>query len=147
MPISPEDRYKQLFEHWHFASEMRFKILSAWWAVYVGLAAVFGWLWTGETFKPFRFVVPLLGLIATVLFWFMDDRNGSAIHASKEIIKKLEEEADIPCCQRIIPLSEDRGMKHATAITIFAWLMGVFLLFATVYFIILNIFACTRGPQ
>ena len=133
MPISSEDRYKQMFEHWRFASEIRFKILTAWWAVYVGLAAVFGWLWSSDKFKPIGFVVPLIGLIATALFWFMDDRNGSAIFASKKIIEKLEIAAEVPSDQQIISESDDHGMRHATAIMMFAWIMGLLLLGATVY--------------
>jgi len=133
MSISPEDRYKQIFEHWRFASEIRFKILAAWWAVYVGLAAVFAWLWSGVSLKPFSFVIPLIGLIATVLFWFMDDRNGGVIYASRRIVENLEDVPEIPSDQRIIPLSDDRGIKHATAITFFALLMGALLLCATIY--------------
>lgn len=142
MPILPEDRYKQMFEHWHFASEIRFKILTAWWAVYVGLAAVFGWLWSGETFKPISFVVPLIGLIATVLFWFMDDRNGGAIYASQKIIEALEKELGIPNELQIVWRSNHRdvecptavtGMRHYQAINIFAGVMSVLLLVATIY--------------
>ena len=133
------ERYRQAFETWRFASSVRLKLLASWWAVYGGLAVVFAWLWKGEEFKHFAFIIPVVGIIATVLFWFMDDRNGGAIYHSKRAIESLEKADNVPAEQRIVEQAETRGLTHASAITIFALVMGAILLWCAIYLY------CNRG--
>jgi hypothetical protein len=127
------ERYKQAFEMWRFASEVRFKILAAWWAVYLGLGAVFSWMWEHSPFRPVAFVVPLIGLLATGLFYTMDQRNGGAIYGSKGVIQALDAGDDIPAKQKIVERSNYGILKHSTAILLFAVIMALIFLALTVY--------------
>jgi hypothetical protein len=131
--IPAVERYKQAFEVWRFASEVRFKILAAWWAVYIGLGAVFSWMWEHPPFRQVAFVVPLIALLATGLFYTMDQRNGGAIFGSKGVIQALDAGDDIPAKQKIIERSNYGILKHSTAILLFAITMAVTLLGLTVY--------------
>jgi hypothetical protein len=136
MALEIEDRYKEAMQHWRFASEIRFKILAAWWGVYVGLAIVFGWIWKdADDFKKIAFVIPLVAFVATVLFWLMDDRNGGAIRGSKNVVMAIETAAEIPAEQRLVEQCDKSvlNIKHATAIHWFAGIMGALLLGATWY--------------
>lgn len=139
MSISVELRYEQMFKHWHLASEIRFKITATWLTVYAGLFAAFVWFWT--THKPIAFVPPLLGFIATLLFWSMDDRNGGAIRAAQEIITEFENDARIPAAYQVVTRADMREgrlgkilfVRHYIAIAWFTVIMAVLLLAATVY--------------
>lgn len=122
--ISKEERYKQLFEMWRFASEIRFKILAAWLAVYAGLAVVFAWLWGRDELQPLAISVPVIGILATWLFWSMDKRNGGAIQASRNIIEKLEAAQGIPSPIRIVSRTQTKWYRtHHFTICCFAWIM------------------------
>ena len=123
--VPASERYKQALDTWRFASSLRLQLLTTWLAVYIGLAVVFAWLWNAPDFKIFAFYVPIIAIIATVLFWFVDDRNGDAIHASKRAIQAMEASDRLPTDQRIIEQSEDQGFTHANATLIFALLMGL----------------------
>ena len=139
MPISVELRYEQMFKHWHLASEIRFKIIATWLTVYGGLFAAFAWFWT--THKPIAFVPPLLGAVATLLFWTMDDRNGGAIRAAQDIIEQLEDDAGIPAAYQVVKrtnqregrLGKIRFVRHYIAIACFTVIMAILLVAATAY--------------
>lgn len=120
--ISALDRYNQAFEQWRFASEVRFKILAAWWAVYIGLAAVLKWAWEYESLRRFAYVVPLVAALATALFWLMDELNGGAIYAGKEIVEEIEKTAGIDEAKRMVRLTTTQTWvpSHSKLIRIFA---------------------------
>ena len=136
MAITTEERYKQMFSQLQFASEIRLKILTAWGAVYVALAATFVWFQSSGIWKPFSWVVPLLSVGITLLFWVGDYRNRPAIGAAKDVGIAIEEDPtnNIPEKQRYFSrLNEDIGIRHGVAINIFSVIMIVLLSVATGY--------------
>ncbi|MGA7748894.1 MAG: hypothetical protein WCA63_01975 [Gallionella sp.] len=135
MPIMIDERYKQMLAQLQFASEIRFKILAAWGGVYAALAATFVWV-ESSSLKSFSWVIPLLGIVITLLFWAGDKRNGSAVGAAKDVGIAIEEDkgSDIPEKQRYFyRLNQDKGMRFGEVISIFAITMLIILSIATGY--------------
>lgn len=136
MAITTEERYKQMFSQLQFGSEIRLKILAAWGAVYAALAATFVWFQSNQPWKPFSWVVPLLSIGITVLFWIGDYRNRPAIGAAKDVGIAIEEDPtnNIPEKQRYFcRLNEDKGIRHGAAINTFSVIMIILLIVATGY--------------
>jgi hypothetical protein len=130
-PVTIEERYKHMFAQLQFASEIRFKILAGWGAVYLALAAAFAWTQESSPMKPFTWVVPLLGFGATILFWFGDIRNRKAIGAAKTAGAAIEADpaSEIPENQRYFS-GLNRGVRHGMLIDVFAIVMLVLLVLA-----------------
>lgn len=136
MELDPAVRYQQAFEHWRLASNIRFKILGAWWAVYIGLAVVFKWAWIDvPILRPFAYFILVAGGVAGLLFWLMDELNGGAIHAAKLIVQSLEDDAGIPERLQMVKASRKRWVpSHTCVIRAFALVTVAPLLFAAGYF-------------
>ena len=138
MPVQVEERYTQMFAQLRFASEMRFKILAGWGAVYVALAASFVWI-QSSTMKPLSWVVPVLALVATILFWLADYRNRPALGAAKEVGAAVEADpaSEIPEGQRYFSRVE-RGVPLGIIVNAFAVCMLVLFVAATIYLVCTN---------
>ena len=139
MPVTIEERYKQMFAQLRFASEIRFKIFAAWGSVYVALAAMFAWM-QSFNMKPLSWVAPLLGIIATILFWLGDLRNQPVIGAAKRVGAAVEADptGEIPDQQRYFSKMEE-GVRFGVIVNVFAVTMLLLLAAATVYLL------CNRG--
>ena len=130
--VSTLERYQLAAKTWHFASEVRLKLMAYWWAVYAGLAVVCGWMFHDPTFRKLAFIVPLFAVFVTWLFWWLDNRNGGAIRGSREILREIEKAINVPPEQRIYERTS-YGRTHADAILIFAWVSGLLLIAAAGY--------------
>lgn len=133
MPVTIEERYKTMFEQLRFASEIRFKIFAAWGSAYVALGAMFAWMQSSNV-KTLNWLVPLLGAVATIIFWLAEHRNQPAIGAAKSIGKEVEADpaAEIPEQQRYFSKLEE-GVRFGVIVDVFAGLALVVLLVASVY--------------
>ena len=134
MPVPIQDRYKQVFIQLRFSSALSFKIFAGWGAVYAALAAVFAWMHSSAMLSPFTWVVPLLGLGATILFWLGDIRNRPGISAAKSVGAAIEADpaSDIPESQRYFSRL-NQGLRHGVTINVFAIVMLVLLAIATIH--------------
>lgn len=132
MPVTIEERYKKMFEQLRFASEIRFKIFAAWGSAYVALAAMFAWMHSSSV-KTLSWIVPLLGIVATVVCWFVDFRNQPAIGAAKSAGAAIEEDpaAEIPIEQRYFSKLE-KGISFRVIVGAFAALAVVVLFTTTI---------------
>jgi hypothetical protein len=133
VPISIEKRYEQMFAQLRFASEMKFKILAAWGAVYAALAAVFAWMQSSDM-KPMSWLAPALGFLVTILFWLADLQNQPALGAAKKAGQAIEEDqvSEIPENQRYFHRLE-KGVRFGVIVNFFAISMLVLLGIATAY--------------
>ena len=115
MPVTIETRYKLALDQLQFASNIRFKILAAWGAVYVAMGTVFVWVQSDANLKEESWLIPLITIGLTVLLWAFDRRNGSAIGAAKDVGEAIEkdEDSDIPEGQRYFSLlkKDDKEKK------------------------------------
>lgn len=133
MPVTIEERYKEMFEQLRFASEIRFKIFAAWSSAYVALAAMFAWMQSSNV-KALSWIVPLLGIIATIILWFADRRNQPAIGAAKQVGAAIEVDpaGEIPDQQRYFSQMEE-GVRFGVIVNVFTVAMVGLLIAATVY--------------
>lgn len=134
MPIEISERYKLIFDEHHYASDFRIKIFTGWCAIYAALAAAFVWMYSVS--KPATWVIALVGVVVTILFWFTDIRNRAALRASKNAGAAIEqaEGANIPLEQRFFVHLKAEGwveklFTHSRAIDAFA--IGAILLSAS----------------
>lgn len=138
MPINITERYKLVFEEHRHASDYRMKIVQGWCWIYAALPAAFAWVYSES--KPLSWIVTASGVLVTPLMWLADYRNRSAIHASKDIGAAIEEDtgAGISENQRFFArlrteTRREKMLTHSRAIDVFAALMSVLLLLATIY--------------
>lgn len=143
MPVTIEERYKRMFEQLRFASEIRFKIFAAWGSAYVALAAMFAWIQSSNV-KTLSCLVPLLGTVATIVFWLAERRNRPAIGAAKSVGDAIEADpaAEIPEQQRYFSKLEE-GVRFGVIVDVFAGLAVVVLLAASVYLYC----SCNQGTR
>lgn len=136
MPVPIEVRYKQMFVQLRFASALSFKILAGWGAVYAALAALFAWMQSSTMMSSLTWVVPLLGLGATLLFWLGEHRNRPGISAAKSVGAAIEADSasEIPESQRYFSRL-NQGVRHGVTINAFAIVMLVLFGVATVHLI------------
>lgn len=134
MPVPIQDRYKQVFVQLRFSSGLSFKIFAGWGAVYAALAVVFAWMQSSPMSSPFTWVVPVLGLGATILFWLGDIRNRPGISAAKSVGAAIETDpaSEIPEAQRYFSRL-NQGLRHGVTINVFAIVMLVLFAIATIH--------------
>lgn len=134
MPITIEERYKEMFEQLRFASEIRLKIYAAWGSAYVALAAMFAWMQSSPSVMSLSWTVPLLGIVTTIIFWFADLRNQPAIKAAKDVGAAIEADpaAGILKEQRYF-LQLEKGRPFGEIVNAFTVIVLAVLIAATVY--------------
>jgi len=134
MPITIEERYKEMFEQLRFASEIRLKIYAAWGSAYVALAAMFAWMQSSPSVMSLSWIVPFLGIVTTIIFWFADLRNQPAIKAAKDVGAAIEADpaAGILKEQRYF-LQLEKGVPFGEIVNAFTVIVLAVLIAATVY--------------
>jgi len=142
MPIRTEELYKHMFDEIRFVSELRLKILGSWGVVYAALAAAFAWV--HHNASALSWVVALLAVFFTIVFWVGDCRNRPAIKASKKIGAAIETDplSGVPEDRRFfasLERDEKEGIPHSRIIDLFGLVMVLSLVGATLYLL------CTYG--
>jgi len=134
MPVTIEERYKKMFEQLRFASEIRLKIYAAWGSAYVALAAMFAWMQSSPSVMSLSWIVPFLGIVTTIIFWFADLRNQPAIKAAKDVGAAIEADpaAGILKEQRYF-LQLEKGVPFGEIVNAFTVIVLAVLIAATVY--------------
>lgn len=128
--IDINERYRQIFEEHRFASEYRLKLLTSWGAVYVALAAVFAWMY--KVSRPADWIVPLLGIFVTFLFWAGDARHKHAIGRSKSVGERLEKRLHD---EEKFFRDLNYNISHTFVINVFAILMLILLILAVIWLV------------
>ena len=134
MPVPIQDRYRQVFIQLRSASGLSFKIFAGWGATYAVLAAAFAWMESTPALLPFTWLVPFFGFGATILFWLADVRNRPGINLAKSVGAAIEADpaSEIPEAQRYFSRL-NQGLRHGVTINVFAIVMLVLLVIATIY--------------
>lgn len=133
MAIQIEERYKQAFEQHRFTSEVRLKIVTAWGATYVAIAAIF--VWAQSTVPSLTWLASVLGILVTLLLWLGDCRNRPALRSARSVGNAIEEAEDIPEKQRFFA-NIDKGISHSTLLNAFALLTLLLFGSAMVYLLV-----------
>ena len=91
--MSIEERYKLAYGAHQHASDYRAGIVKGWCAMYAALAAVF--VWVQNSARPLSCIVTFIGIFTTIVMWLADVRNRSAIGASMEVGRAIENDGDL----------------------------------------------------
>jgi len=93
-----EKQYELILQEHRTVVELRAKILTGWFALYIALAAAFAWVYENAT--GLSWAVMLLGLVITILFWILDIRNRSGLRIARDAGEAIEAAAEVPYEQR-----------------------------------------------
>ncbi len=81
--------YEQSNAHFRFYLTWRQLLLSGFIAIYGALALSLKWAIT--SYQDFRLLPPILALVLSILFYFLDMRNRNLIDIAAESMRRLEE--------------------------------------------------------
>jgi hypothetical protein len=127
MAIETTVIYEQAFKSFRHGSDTRTRLIIAWLAIYGAFATAFVLLLpSGE--QLLCFILLAAALLTTLMMWFADYRNRSAIARAKDIGRHVETdpEAEIPDERRFFTHLE-RGIPYRVLIDLFAVLSALLL--------------------
>lgn len=85
-----KDTYSEVGTNYRFFLTWRHKLLAGFLVTIAGLAAGFSWAFTNQELKSISWVILLLGILITAVFWALDFRNRALYRACQNVGHEIE---------------------------------------------------------
>jgi hypothetical protein len=93
--MDKKDFYSEIGTNYRYFLDWRHKLLAGYLVTVAGLAIAFSWALTNNTIKPLSWIILLLGLIITLVFWGLEFRNRDLYHVCQKAGSQIEQKEGI----------------------------------------------------
>jgi hypothetical protein len=90
-----KDFYNEVGTNYRYFLDWRHKLLAGYLVTVAGLAIAFSWALTNNTITPLSWMILLLGLIITLVFWGLEFRNRDLYHVCQKAGSQIEQKEGI----------------------------------------------------
>ena len=129
-----KDVYNEVGVNYRYFLDWRHKILAGYLVTVAALAIGFSWAITNYELKPHSWILLMLGVIISIVFWLLDYRNRHLYHTCQEVGAKIEASEGILDGQGIYSelMNSNSKLSHSVVLNIMFFLATIVFAFAAI---------------
>lgn len=109
--MDKKDIYSEIGTNYRYFLDWRHKLLAGYLVTVAGLAIGFSWALTNIDIKPISWIILLLGIFVSLVFWGLDYRNRDLYHICQRAGARIELNEKIDDGQGIYTSLEESKSK------------------------------------